>query len=437
MSQHDPETLARLVSEFEQAKRALEEQLEAEREARARAEDANRHKDEFLAILSHDLRSPLNAVLTWIQVLRSPEVDDKTRAQALASLERIAHLQTRMVEDLLDISRITSGKLSIEPQAADLALILRTAVDTMMATAREKGVEVEVDLDPKCVPMRGDPARLQQVIGNLLSNAVKFTPQGGRIAVELACPESFAELRIADTGEGIAPEVLPYVFDRFRQGGTSTTKRHGGLGLGLAIARHVVDLHGGTIHAESAGEGRGATFRVRLPLERASAVADGALPPATASAIDLAGIRVLCVDDDPDTCLALEHVLQQAGCSVLTAGSVPEALRLVAAERPDVVITDLAMPDQDGYDLLEALRAREAEDGPAAHVIVLTAAATPDDRQRVTSGGFALHLTKPVEPNELLTAVKMTVSGLAPQFARQRAAALTVTSESRRGPSAA
>ena len=196
MSQQDPETLARLVSELEQAKRALEKQLEAERESRVRADDANRRKDEFLAILSHDLRSPLNAVLTWIQVLRSPEIDDKARAQALGSLERIARLQTRMVEDLLDISRITSGKLSIELQDADLAFILRSALDTMMAAAGEKGIEVEVEVDPRGGPMRGDPARLQQVIGNLLSNAVKFTPSGGRVTVELCCPESFAELRI-------------------------------------------------------------------------------------------------------------------------------------------------------------------------------------------------------------------------------------------------
>jgi CheY-like chemotaxis protein len=265
---------------------------------------------------------------------------------------------------------------------------------------------------------------------------VKFTPSGGSVTVELCCPESFAELRITDTGEGIARDVLPHVFDRFRQGGTSTTKRHGGLGLGLAIARHVVELHGGTIEAESAGEGQGATFRVRLPLERASAVAERA--PAqtqTARAVDLAGIRVLCVDDDPDTCMALEHVLRQAGCSVQTAGSVAEALRLIGANPPDVVITDLAMPDQDGYALLDALRAYDAEGGAAAQVIALTASATHEDRRRVSTGGFALHLTKPVEPNELLTAVRMTVSGLASQFARQRSRA--ARSESRRGPSAA
>ena len=436
MSQQDPETLARLVSELEQAKRALEKQLEAERESRVRADDANRRKDEFLAILSHDLRSPLNAVLTWIQVLRSPQIDDKARAQALGSLERIARLQTRMVEDLLDISRITSGKLSIELQDADLASILRSALDTMMAAAGEKGIEVDVEVDPGCGPMRGDPARLQQVIGNLMSNAVKFTPSGGRVTVELCCPESFAELRIIDTGEGIAPDVLPHVFDRFRQGGTSTTKRHGGLGLGLAIARHVVELHGGTIEAESAGEGHGATFRVRLPLERASAVAEGAhAPTQSARSVDLAGIHVLCVDDDPDTCMALEHVLRQAGCSVRTAGSVAEALRLIGGSPPDVVITDLAMPDQDGYALLDALRACDAEGGPAAQVIALTASATREDRQRVSTGGFALYLTKPVEPSELLTAVRMTVSGLASQFARQRSRA--ARSESRRGPSAA
>ena len=410
----DPASLARLVSE-------LERQLEAERESRAHAEDANRRKDEFLAILSHDLRSPLNAVLTWIQVLRSPEVGAQTRDQALASLERIARLQTRMIEDLLDISRIISGKLSLELQAADLAVILRAVVDTTMALAEEKGVDVQVDVDPECVPMRGDAARLQQIVDNLLSNAVKFTPRGGRVRIELRCPDALAELRVVDTGEGIAPEVLPHVFDRFRQGGATTTRRHGGLGLGLAIARHLVELHGGSIEAHSEGEGRGATFVVRLPLERASAV-DEPDTHTAAGTTDLAGIRVLCVDDDADTCMALEQVLRQAGCLVRTAQSVPEALRIVAAEPWDVIVTDLAMPDHDGYALLEAVRATPKGDRHP-EVIALTAAATAGDRERVTAEGFALFLTKPVEPRELLTAVQMTVSGRAGQFARQRSAA--------------
>src|SRR5439155_26173029 len=231
----DPGTLARLVGELREAQRSLEQRLACERDARSLAEDANRRKDEFLAILSHDLRSPLNAVLTWIEVLRSEAVDAKTREQALASIERIARLQTRMIEDLLDISRIISGKLSLEFQDADLARIIRSALETILASAEEKGIAVEVSIDDERVPLRADPARLQQVVANVLSNAIKFTPRGGNVQVELRCQHGEAEIRVADSGEGISAELLPYVFDRFRQGDSSTTKRHGGLGIGLAI----------------------------------------------------------------------------------------------------------------------------------------------------------------------------------------------------------
>jgi len=424
----DPEAIARRLAD-------LERDLTAERDARARAEDANRRKDEFLAILSHDLRSPLNAVVTWLQVLRSPKIDSSSREQALASLERITKLQARMIEDLLDISRIISGKLSIELQDADLAAIVRAAVETMVSVALEKGIEVEVSIDEKCVPMRADPARLQQVVGNVLSNAIKFTPRSGKVTIALRCDEDSADVSVIDTGEGIPSDVLPYVFDRFRQGGTSTTKRHGGLGLGLAIARHFIELHGGNIVAESRGEGQGATFRLRLPLVRASAVAPlpaWSMPPAEKP--QLQGTKVLIVDDDDDTCSALEIVLRQAGSVVRTAGSVPAALRSLDGEAVDIVVTDLAMPGEDGYALLARLR----KGGNAVPVIALTASATPEDRDRVMEAGFALHLTKPIDPSELLVAVGMTISGCAAQFAAERLRILgrrvTLTRGSRRDP---
>jgi CheY-like chemotaxis protein/nitrogen-specific signal transduction histidine kinase len=418
----DPGTLARLVGELREAQRSLEQRLACERDARALAEDANRRKDEFLAILSHDLRSPLNAVLTWIEVLRSEAVDAKTREQALASIERIARLQTRMIEDLLDISRIISGKLSLEFQDADLARIIRGALETILASAEEKGIAVEVSIDDECVPLRADPARLQQVVANVLANAIKFTQRGGNVQVELRCQHGEAEIRVADSGEGISAELLPYVFERFRQGDSSTTKRHGGLGLGLAIARHIVELHRGEIRAESAGEDRGATFRMRLPLDRDSGVSPERPVAARGSQADpnLRGISVLVVDDDPDTCAALGVVLRQAGASVRTAGSVPEALRVSGEATIDVVVTDLAMPDRDGYALLAALRGDDAAAGRHVPIIALTAAASPEDRQRVHSAGFALHLTKPVEPVEMLNAVAMTTSGRAGDFARAR-----------------
>ncbi len=422
----DPGSLARLVAELREAKRSVEQELARERDARALAEDANRRKDDFLAILSHDLRSPLNAVLTWIQVLRSEGVDAKTQEQALASLERIAGLQTRMIEDLLDISRIISGKLSLEFQDADLAVIIRGGLETIFAAAEEKGIGVAVSIDHESVPLRADSARLQQVVGNVLSNAIKFTPGGGNVQIELRCRQGEAEIRVADSGEGIPAEVLPYVFDRFRQGDSSTTKRHGGLGLGLAIARHIVELHGGEILAESEGRGRGATFRIRLPLDRDCGVSSEQPGGAQGSSVDpnLRGVSVLVVDDDPDTREALEVVLRHAGARVRTAGSVPEALRASIESAIDVVVTDLAMPDRDGYALLEALRGDEAAAGRHVPIIALTAAATPEDRQRVDSAGFALHLTKPVEPVEMLKAVAMATSGRAGDFAHERARGL-------------
>jgi len=390
----------------------LEEALAAEREA-------NRRKDEFLAILSHDLRSPLSAILTWISVLRHGSVAPDDRDRALDSIERIAKLAARMVEDLLDISRIASGKISLSPQECDLAVIVRSAAEMVLPVANEKGIDVDVSIDPTCLPMRGDPARLHQMIGNLLSNALKFTPAGGRVQVGLVCPNGMAEIHVTDTGDGIAPEMLPHVFQPFRQATTSVTRRGDGLGLGLAIARHLAELHGGSIAAESAGLGRGATFSVRLPLQRLPALsAPSAAPLSPLEATpSLSGIRVLLVDDDPDACLALETVLRLAGSpSVRTARSVAEAIRMFEEERPDILVTDVIMPDRDGYALLAAVRERTGN----LPAIALTAAATPEDRRKVADAGFDLHITKPVDPADLVEAIAMTASGQGHDFAWRR-----------------
>jgi CheY-like chemotaxis protein/nitrogen-specific signal transduction histidine kinase len=412
----ESEPISRELTDLERKNRSLEDALAAER-------DANRRKDEFLAILSHDLRTPLNAALTWIEVLRNPRVEQQTRDRALASLERMAKLQARMIDDLLDISRIATGKLSLELQAFDLAGVIRGAVETMLSAVQDKGIEVEVSLDPKCVPIRGDPARLHQIVANLVSNSVKFTPSGGRIRVELRCPDNIAEIEVNDTGVGIKPDLLPFVFDRFRQGMVATRS---GLGLGLAIARHVAELHGGSIQAESEGPGCGARFTVRLPLERGVEVAPYREPPDASlePALSLKGVRVLLVDDNQDTRFALEEVLRQAGALVHTANSVPEALRKFDEEPPDVLVTDLLMPEQDGYALLKSVRGRMTPIGGTVPAIALSGAASPEDRQRVADAGFALHITKPVDPAELIRAVAMTAAGRAKEFAGLRLQAL-------------
>jgi signal transduction histidine kinase/ActR/RegA family two-component response regulator len=380
--------------------------------------EADQRKDEFLALLSHEVRSPLNAVLTWISVLNEDSVDKETRERAHAGIERSAVSLARMIDDLLDVAKITAGKLSIELQDVDLAIIIRNAVDAMLASAKEAGVEVELAMENEVVPIRADSTRIQQIIGNLVSNAIKFTPAGGRISIEARLREGVAEVIVSDTGEGIAADALPVIFERFRQGDASITRRHGGLGLGLAVARHLAHLHGGTIEARSYGPGRGSTFQLRLPSapcasQRGIQETNGPIPLAR----NLEGFTVLVVDDDIETRLALETVLEHAGAKVKTASSVPEALQACESEGPDVVITDLAMPEADGYELLRTLRRKRSDYVP---VLALTGAATPQERQSVLDAGFTLHLTKPVEPAELLTAVAMAASGAACKFAEER-----------------
>jgi PAS domain S-box-containing protein len=374
---------------------------------RVRAEhalkEADRRKDDFLATLSHELRSPMSAVLTWSRLLRSGALDEEKTRRALETIERSVRLQVRLIEDLLDISRIVSGKLSVETTRVDLRAVVEAAVEVTRPGAETKRIRMDVELEPGPVPVRGDAARLQQVAGNLISNAVKFTPEGGRVAVTLARDGAHAALVVQDTGIGIPGHLLSKIFDRFRQADRSITRRYGGLGLGLALARHLVDLHGGRIEAASAGEDQGARFRVCLPLD---ASASHAVPPPPRTALPwLHGIRVLVLDDEANVRDFLSTLLAGRGAEVCEVETVEEALGAVAARPPDVIVTDIAMPDQDGYALVTRVRAAERGGASRVPIIALTALAGPEHAERALAAGFDLYLTKPVEPTEVLSAI--------------------------------
>jgi PAS domain S-box-containing protein len=399
------EDLRRSIARLEEAERDVQQLFVREHEARAEAERSNRAKDEFLATLSHELRSPLSAALSWAHLLRSGQLDAEKTARALETIERTTRLQVRLVEDLLDISRIVSGKLTVERGVVDLGSVIDAAIETVRTAAEARGLHLRVEAPTEVLLVGGDAARLEQVVGNLLGNAIKFTPKGGAVTVTWRRDGGHAEICVADTGVGIAPDVLPHVFDRFRQADSSTTRRHGGLGLGLAIVRHLVELHGGTIVAESAGEGRGATFRAQLPLHVAAEVGWSSGTPRVVTQPDdaqaLAGVQVLAVDDEADILASLETILSAAGATVATASSTAAALARIDAGRPDVIVSDLAMPDRDGFALLRALRAS----GATVPVIALTALAGAADRQRAAAAGFDLYLTKPIDPQSLVAAV--------------------------------
>jgi signal transduction histidine kinase/CheY-like chemotaxis protein len=385
----------------------------AQRERR-RAEEANRLKDEFLAVVSHELRTPLTAILGWSRMLAAGSLDGEQRTRAVGSIERNAKAQAQLVEDLLDVSRIITGKLKISVGPVDLARCIESALDVVRPAAEAKGVRLQPILDRHVGPLMGDPDRLQQVVWNLLSNAVKFTGRGGRVVVRLERTDSSCVVTVEDTGRGIEPEFLPYVFERFRQAEAATTRAQGGLGLGLAIARHLVELHGGTVEAHSEGLGLGASFAVRLPiapLRRASppsvapreapegAPADGGLacPP------QIEGLRVLVVDDEPDARELLRSILEQCRADVTTAGSAAEALDHIRRRAPDVLVSDVGMPGEDGYALIRAVRALPAGAGGLTPAIALTAYARPEDRTRALVAGFTSYVAKPVEPQELLS----------------------------------
>ena len=381
--------------------------LEAERAARGEVVRAGRLKDEFLATLSHELRTPLNAILGWAQLLRGGSVGGADLRQGLEVIERNARTQSRLISDLLDVNRIVSGRLRLDLQPVDVAEVAAAAVEALEPQAEEKGVALEVELARPGPQVRGDPARLEQVVWNLVSNALKFTPGGGSVRVSLEGVDGRAVLAVDDDGKGISPEFLPHLFERFSQGDPSITRRHGGLGLGLSIVKQLVELHGGTVRAHSDGEGRGARFVVELPTAAASPApheADARDEPAEEEAppLDLSGLRVLVVDDEVDARELARRVLEAAGARVETAAGAEEALALIASFRPEVVVSDIGMPGEDGYRLLPRLRARA--DG-ALPAVALTAFVRSEDRTRARHAGFDEHVGKPLEPARLLAAI--------------------------------
>jgi signal transduction histidine kinase len=399
----------------EELKREIAERQRAEEERAemlVREQEANRLKDEFLATVSHELRTPLNAVLGWARMLRTGTLTQEAREKALESVERNARSQARLIEDLLEISRIVTGKLRLDVRVVDMEKVLEAALDVTRTAAEAKELTIHTSVDPGARgPIKADPARLQQVLWNLLSNAIKFTPRQGRVDIRLEREGSDLCLTVSDTGVGIRPDFLPYVFDRFRQADGSRTRAHSGLGLGLAIARQIVEMHGGSVTAESQGDGCGATFKVRIPRRLAQI-------PALSSPSGLEGIRdsshepwgllegltLLVVDDDPDARELLTVVLEQYGARVIAVGSAIEALEAVSREHPDVLLSDIAMDGQDGYSLIRNLRSLQPEEG---HVpaIALTAYAGLDNRLQALEAGFESHLAKPIEPVELVRVV--------------------------------
>ncbi len=373
---------------------------------REELERSNRLKDDFLGIVSHELRTPLSAILGWARMLKRGVVSStEARTRALDAIERNATLQARLVDDLLDVSRIVSGKLDLEMASVDLGAVVDAAIDSVRPTLLAKGLEVRLHIDASGACVLGDARRLQQVVWNLLTNAIKFTPQGGHIDVSLRREGRTGLLSVRDDGEGIAPEVLPRIFERFKQGDASSTREHGGLGLGLAIVRHVVEAHGGTVSAHSEGEGRGAEVVVELPIGEPESLPSMRSGDSQQIRVSLAGARVLLVDDDDDTRDFLAAALQAAGADVRAVGDAETAFDLVSSWRPEVIVSDIAMPQQDGYTLIRRIRALQAERGGRTPAVALTALARPKDRVRALAAGFQTHLPKPVDPSELVLAV--------------------------------
>lgn len=403
------------LSERRQAEETKERLLEEAEQARAEAESANQMKDEFLATLSHELRTPLNAILGWASLLKADSLDPEEVAEGIDVIERNSRLQAQLIEDLLDVSRIISGKLRLDVQRVALPDVIEAAMAAVMPAAEAREIRIQKVLDHGTGPVAGDPDRLQQVLWNLLSNAVKFTPKGGRIQVLLERVNSHVEISVSDTGQGISPEFLPHVFDRFRQADGSTTRRHGGLGLGLSIVRQLVELHGGSVRAKSAGEGQGATFIVSLPLAILRELPPDKVAPKPAEdgqlergAPLLPGVKVLVVDDEPDALRVMTKMLAECEAEVRSANSAEAALNLIDGLCPDVLVSDIGMPGQDGYELIRAIRARDysAKDLPA---IALTAFARFEDRRRSMLAGFQVHLAKPVDAEELVAVVASLV----------------------------
>src|ERR1700674_1408938 len=395
------------------AERERERMLLQERSLRAEAERAARMKDEFLATVSHELRTPLSAILGWSTILSKGQSDQATVANAIAAIERNAKSQAQLIEDLLDVSRIISGNLRLDVKPIALTTVVKAAMDSVQPAADAKEIQLQMIVDPTADNARGDAVRLQQVIWNLLSNSIKFTPKGGQVTVKVDRADSMAQVTVTDTGEGIIAEFLPYVFDRFKQADGSITRKYGGLGLGLAIARHLTEMHGGTIEVDSAGEGLAATFKISLPLvavtataatNSARSVAVTELAPAKYLP-DLHGIRVLVVDDSADTREMLRVVLEQFGADVTTASSARETLDVLPAWQPNVLVSDIGMPDEDGYSLIRKVRALSTEKGGDIPAIALTGYVRVEERMRALDAGYHMIVPKPVEVGELATII--------------------------------
>ncbi|MEG4324781.1 ATP-binding protein [Microcoleus sp. herbarium5] len=395
------------ISDRKRIEAEREQLLQREQIAREAAERANRIKDEFLAVLSHELRSPLNPILGWSNLLQRGNLDATKTATALATIERNARLQSQLIDDLLDISRILNGKLSLNAMSVDLNMVISAALETVRLAAEAKSLQIQTTFSPSQGMVIGDSGRLQQVIWNLLSNAVKFTPQGGQITVRLTQTGTHAQIQVTDTGKGINPDFLPYVFEHFRQEDGATTRKFGGLGLGLAIARQVVEMHGGKIWVESRGEGHGATFTVELPLLRTANPVEeaGGLAEARSNDLHLASVRVLVVDDEQDSGDFVAFVAEEAGAKVTAVGSAIEALQLLSTTPFDILLCDIGMPDMDGYMLVGQVRALPSEQGGQIPAIALTAYAGDFNQNQALAAGFQRHLAKPVEPNELVEAI--------------------------------
>jgi CheY-like chemotaxis protein/nitrogen-specific signal transduction histidine kinase len=405
------QVIARQAAEAGRTERAR--LLASEQAARADAERSSQSKDEFLAIVSHELRNPLSAMLGWTRLLRGGTLSAEKRDRALETIERNAVNQAQLIEDLLDVSRIISGKLRLDVRLVSFVDVVQAAIESARPAIDAKQIRVKAVLDSEALSLMGDASRLQQVVWNLLSNATKFTPKGGSIQIVLKRIDSTLELAVIDSGKGIPPSFLPLVFDRFRQADPSTTRSQGGLGLGLSIAKNLVELHGGTIVVQSDGEGQGATFVVRLPVaplrespapeprteKRGFDESSWSCPP------ELPGLRVLVVDDEPDARELVAEVLQQCGARVEQAGSAQAALDALDASRPDVIVSDIGMPGEDGFSLIRRIRARPAEEGGVTPVASLTAYAGAEDRRRALLMGFNMHVQKPVEPAELVAVV--------------------------------
>ncbi|MBD1894363.1 PAS domain S-box protein [Coleofasciculus sp. FACHB-129] len=389
------------IEEFRRAQAEREQLLQQEQIAREAAENANRIKDEFLAVLSHELRTPLNPILGWSKLLQNGKLDAAKTQLALKTIERNAQLQADLIEDLLDVSRILRGKLNLNISSLNLASIIQAAMETVRLAAEAKSIQVEASFDLDVGLVQGDSARLQQVIWNLLSNAVKFTPAGGQVNIRLERLDSHAQITVSDTGQGIESDFLPYVFDYFRQSDATTTRNFGGLGLGLAIARNLVELHGGTVGVESSGTGMGATFTVKLPLMPIQATANQS-SQSSEPASDLNGIQVLVVDDEPDSREFVAFVLEEAGAKVMTATTAAEALTMLMRFKPTVLLSDIGMPDMDGYMLMQQVRTLSTEQGGQVPAIALTAYAGDFNQQQALIAGFQQHLSKPIEPDSLV-----------------------------------